>query len=140
MRMQLNGEGVKGRGAYRNSLDCMQKVMAKDGVMGVQRGLTTAFYREAIHNIPRLGLYEPILATLRPFCAAQDGADTFLMRLMAAGVCGAVGGFVVNPAEIVKARVQSGRYAYGGPINGTRVIIREEGAFVMPNSLCVKSS
>lgn len=59
---------------------------------------------------------------------ADDSLDPFYLRFGVGCICGAIGGFVSNPAEIVKARVQSGRHNYSGPINGTVSIIQKEGA------------
>ena len=128
VRMQLNGEGGAG-GAYASTLDCLRKVYRAEGVAGVQRGLTTAFYREAIQNVPRLGLNQPLLALFRGLLGTPAWEkDTLAARVLAGAVCGAAGGFVSNPAEIVKARIQSGRADYRGPVHGTLEIARTEGA------------
>lgn len=57
----------------------------------------------------------------------QHSPDPFYLRFLDGCTCGLVAGCVSNPAEIIKARVQSGRYNYSGPIDGTLSIIREEG-------------
>ncbi len=127
VRMQLNGEGGAG-GAYKNTFDCIRKVYAAEGVAGVQRGLTTAFYREAIQNVPRLGLNQPLLSLFRDLLGTPAWEkDTFAARMVSGAICGAAGGFVSNPAEIVKARIQSGRADYSGPVHGTLQIVRKEG-------------
>ena len=59
--------------------------------------------------------------------AGSGEPDAFHQRFAAAVACGATGGVFSNPAEIVKARIQSGRYAYGGPFSGLAAMVREEG-------------
>jgi len=77
----------------------------------VQRGLTTAFYREVIQNVPRLGLYQPLMDVGREAMSVPPHlSDPFYLRFLDGCTCGLVAGCVSNPAEIVKARVQSGRY------------------------------
>ena len=57
-----------------------------------------------------------------------DGtADPFVKRFSIAVFCGAFGGVFSNPLEIVKARVQSARYSYRGPLNGLATMARREG-------------
>ena len=96
---------------------------------GLQRGLTTAYFREFIQNVPRLGLYAPLVAGIRKLdgSAGNGKSDAFYQRFCAAGACGASGGVFSNPAEIVKARIQSGRYTYGGPFSGLYAIAQKEG-------------
>ena len=84
--MQLNGEGGAG-GAYKNTFDCIRKVYAAEGVAGVQRGLTTAFYREAIQNVPRLGLNQPLLSLFRDLLGTPAWEkDTFAARMVSGAI------------------------------------------------------
>ncbi len=128
VNMQINGEGGGAR-AYRNTGDCMVLLWRKDGVLGVQRGLKTAMCREFVQNVPRLGLYTPLMQAWRRAdgTLGDSTADPFSKRLCVAIFCGAFGGVFSNPLEIVKARVQSGRYSYRGPLNGLYTIATREG-------------
>ena len=107
----------------------MSHLWRTEGVAGLQRGLTTAYFREFIQNVPRLGLYAPLVAAFRRAdgTAGNGTPDAFHQRFVAAVACGATGGVFSNPAEIVKARIQSGRYTYGGPFSGLATIMRKEG-------------
>ena len=56
---------------------------------GLQRGLTTAFVRESMQNVPRLGLYAPLMGGLRSSTGIDEGVpDPFSYRLGVASVCG----------------------------------------------------
>lgn len=128
VNMQINGEGG-GQRAYRNTGDCIAQIWRQGRWPAVQRGLKTAMCREFVQNVPRLGLYAPLIQAWR----AADGtlsdgtADPFGKRFSVAVFCGAFGGVFSNPLEIVKARVQSGRYSYRGPLNGLGTIAKGEG-------------
>lgn len=61
VNMQLNGEGG-GAAAHRNTYACIRSIFRESGIAGIQRGLTTAYFREFIQNVPRLGLFEPLMA------------------------------------------------------------------------------
>jgi solute carrier family 25 protein 34/35 len=127
VQMQLNGEkGAKA--AYTGTVDCIKKVFRAEGLRGVQRGLTTAFVRESMQNIPRLGLYGPIMTQYKSLSGASENApDTFLNRLATGATTGVCGGLFSNPAEVIKARIQSGRYSYSNPFSAAREILRKEG-------------
>lgn len=128
VNMQINGEGGAAR-SYRNTGDCIAQIWRQGGLSAVQRGLKTAMCREFVQNVPRLGLYAPLMQTWR----AADGtlgdgtADPFTKRFSVAVFCGAFGGVFSNPLEIVKARIQSARYRYHGPLYGLRMIATHEG-------------
>ena len=118
VNMQLNGEGG-GVAAHRNTFACMRSIFVEHGMVGLQRGLTTAYFREFIQNVPRLGLFEPLMAVYRKADGTHGNGEvnSFGARLFAGASCGIIGGVFSNPGEIVKARVQSGRYTYGHPYN-----------------------
>ena len=147
LRAEINGEGGGSR-AYANTGDCIAKIWREGGVPAVQRGLKTAMCREFVQNVPRLGLCEcsrslcvlfqlkrsgctdaPLMHTWRSADGTLgDGtADPFAKRFSIAVFCGAFGGVFSNPLEIVKARVQSARYSYRGPLNGLATMARREG-------------
>ena len=125
---EINGEGGGSR-AYANTGDCIAKIWREGGVPAVQRGLKTAMCREFVQNVPRLGLYAPLMHAWRSADGTLgDGtADPFAKRFSIAVFCGAFGGVFSNPLEIVKARVQSARYSYRGPLNGLATMARREG-------------
>ena len=68
VNMQINGEGG-GQRAYRNTGDCIAQIWRQGRWPAVQRGLKTAMCREFVQNVPRLGLYAPLMQAWR----AADG-------------------------------------------------------------------
>ena len=76
--MQINGEGG-GALAHKNTFACIRHLWRTEGMAGLQRGLTTAYFREFIQNVPRLGLYAPLVATIRRLdgTAGNGKADAF---------------------------------------------------------------
>ena len=87
----------------------------KDGVAGLQRGLSLGITREICFNAVRIGLLQPMLGGVHSvFMAAglaDAGASPSAAERTAAGLaCGALGGCVINPVEVLKTRFQ----AFGG--------------------------
>ena len=98
----------------------MRKVFASDGLAGVQRGLTIAFYREFVQSSVRLGLSKPVSGYIRKgFNIAEGHPTPWYVWVLSGAFTGGLGGFVSNPAEVIKARAQSGRFDYSGPVDGS---------------------
>ncbi|KAJ1463226.1 mitochondrial carrier domain-containing protein [Pelagophyceae sp. CCMP2097] len=103
-RLQLDRE-LASFGAprqYKGWLDCVGKTYAQDGLPGLQRGLALGVTREFFFNATRIGLSGPMVAAI-----AASEAPTRTDRLAAGLACGALGGCVVNPLEVLKIRAQS---------------------------------
>lgn len=87
----------------------------KDGMRGLQRGLSVGITREIFFNGIRIGLYVPVLDQIHTLSQGHEcgkhrtssSATSRSERLTAGIICGALGGFFVNPIEIVKIRLQS---------------------------------
>ncbi|KAJ3304259.1 hypothetical protein HDV03_002996 [Kappamyces sp. JEL0829] len=112
---------------YQGPVDCIRKIVRKDGVRGLMRGLPTTLVRE----IPSYGAY---FAAYEVFCRMIPNADPNVPSvgiLLAGGFAGVVGWLSTYPVDVVKTRLQSiqedRQPKYHNLRNGFRIILREEG-------------
>jgi solute carrier family 25 protein 34/35 len=117
VRLQLDNERAAAGTprVYKGWLDCVGQNFKKDGVRGLQRGLSLGITREVCFNAVRIGLLEPVLegvhaAAVTIGWASQEASPGSSERLAAGLTCGALGGMCVNPIEVLKTRFQ----AFGG--------------------------
>lgn len=124
---------------YKGWIDCFVQNFQKDGVRGLQRGLSLGIAREVCFNAVRIGLLEPVTQTVHSVAAmaglADVGAPPGPSERLAAGLsCGALGGCCVNPIEVLKTRFQAfgGRtgfqHGYQGPLSALAELAHEEGS------------
>ncbi|CAG8526868.1 6463_t:CDS:2 [Diversispora eburnea] len=149
VRMQLQGE-VKiikdsaGRTirtvaekVYKNSFDCLYKTYKYEGIRGLEKGLNPSILKESSKNVFRLGLYDPILSIIHPTedSTSSSSAPAY-KRMIAGGLCGAMGAISANPFELVKTRLQSSaagaiavgnQYGYTSVFSALRHITSKEG-------------
>ncbi|RGB38223.1 mitochondrial carrier domain-containing protein [Rhizophagus diaphanus] len=120
VRMQLQGEvrimkdatgktvRVAAEKVYKSSFDCLWKTFKYEGIRGLEKGLVPSILKESSKNVFRLGLYDPILSVLHPKNDATSSSSApAWKRMLAGGICGALGAVSANPFELVKTRLQS---------------------------------
>ena len=113
-RLQLDSELVRhGANRYHGWFHCLSTTFRKEGLRGIQRGLTTAIAREAVFNGIRIGIYDTVYDM-----AAPHGANKLVCGLF----CGALAAIVCNPIDILKVRLQSqgGLTGYQHQYHGAR--------------------
>ncbi|PKK72297.1 mitochondrial carrier [Rhizophagus irregularis] len=120
VRMQLQGEvrimkdatgktvRVAAEKVYKSSFDCLWKTFKYEGIRGLEKGLVPSILKESSKNVFRLGLYDPILSVLHPKNDATSSSSApAWKRMLAGGICGALGAVSANPFELVKTRLQT---------------------------------
>jgi len=149
VRMQLQGEvrimrdatgktvRVAAEKVYKNSLDCLWKTFKYEGIRGLEKGLAPSILKESSKNVFRLGLYDPILSVLHPKNDSTSSSSApAWKRMLAGGICGALGAVSANPFELVKTRLQStaagaiavgNQYGYVSVPSALRQIMANEG-------------
>ena len=140
VRLQLDNEkAAQGTPRmYKGWVDCVMQNFRKDGIAGLQRGLSLGITREVCFNAIRIGLLEPMIEVVHT-CSVSFGlveatsAPTAPERLAAGLACGALGGCCVNPIEVLKTRFQAFggltgfQHSYQGPISALIDLVRTEG-------------
>jgi len=131
-RLQLQGELCKDR-LNTGVLNCIRKTYVVEGLLGLQRGLSTAVGREATLNFFRIGLFEPILKIIH----TDETSPPFIKRIFAGLVASLIGAVASNPFDLLKTRLQSQalgsnavvgyQHGYATLRDGFSRILRQEG-------------
>lgn len=141
-RMQLQGELTHltgGEKIYKNPIQALFKIYSKEGLAGIQKGLTCAYIYQIGLNGCRLGLYEPSRNILNSvFYPTQDphAVQSVPVNVAAGALSGIAGAIVGSPLFLIKTRMQSysvGSIAVGEQthyknfIDGFATILKTEG-------------
>ncbi|KAI8821304.1 mitochondrial carrier domain-containing protein [Fimicolochytrium jonesii] len=146
VRLQLQGEKLRqaktgataaasaqSQTVYKNSFDTIYKIYINEGIKGLQKGLTPAILREGSKNLFRIGMFDPILATIHD---NSKGKPPAWKRMVAGSMCGVMGAISCNPFELVKTRLQSAsksniavgtQHGYTGTWNALSSIYKADG-------------
>jgi solute carrier family 25 aspartate/glutamate transporter 12/13 len=91
---------------YRNSLDCFQKTLAREGFFGLYKGLLP----NLVGQVPEKAIRLWVVATVRNLVFDKTVEDLEKVQLKAEILAGTAAGacqvIITNPAEIVKVRLQ----------------------------------
>lgn len=102
-RMQANYKNV-GIGFENSSFSTFKKIVNKEGVRSLYKGLTATWVREGVYSSLRLGLYEPF----KQLFGATDRAHTPLYIMVLSGaMSGMIGSALSNPADLLKIRMMT---------------------------------
>jgi len=118
-------------GSVVDSKSPAQVVLQRFGFRGFYKGTAATLLRD----IPFSMIYFPLFALLNKLSANKDKdghemRSPFIYTMLAATVSGAVAAAAVNPADVIKTRLQSihqGTRKYNGIIDCFKKIYKEEG-------------
>ncbi|ODQ68148.1 mitochondrial carrier [Nadsonia fulvescens var. elongata DSM 6958] len=147
-RLQLDKSegGVK---QYKNSLDCLVKVIKAEGAKGLYKGLSASYLGSAESTIQWV-LYEQMKSFIRQKEIARQQAgvkasavDKFFewaAQSGAAGMAKLLASMITYPHEVVRTRLRQaplgdGKPKYTGLIQCFRLVIAEEGFWSMYGGL-----
>lgn len=135
---------------YRNSFDCIVKVVKDEGVKGLFRGLT-ASYLGAIEASMQWIMYEQLKQASHRLRGNDDGprhASQLVDNLFMAGFAKFFASVVTYPHEVLRTRMRQivrvedpttkaliTRSRYGGMGDVFRTVLREEGAMAFYGGL-----
>jgi len=115
-RMQLQGELSKNSNApklYKNPFQAFGLIYRKEGIKGLQQGLTCGYYYQLGLNGCRIGLYEPsryfLTKILKPssFKEGEKVPQNLWINVPAGFASGAAGAVLASPFFLIKTRMQS---------------------------------
>ena len=122
----IQTDSKKGSGLLRNTA----QIIRTQGGRAMFNGLSASILWQLTNSTTRFGIYEVAKNNL----AGDEGSPPFERLLVIAGVSGLCGGFVGNPPDIVKVRMQNDvklplkhRRNYKHVFHGLNVIMKEEG-------------
>ncbi|XP_055323517.1 mitochondrial dicarboxylate carrier-like [Sitodiplosis mosellana] len=101
------------------------KIVRERGIFALYNGLSASLLRQVTYSTTRFGLYE---------MGKQEYGNSFMGKVMLAGISGAAGGFVGTPGDMINVRMQNDvklapeqRRNYKNAIDGLLRVNREEG-------------
>ena len=105
-------------------------IIRSQGALALYNGISASILWQLTNSTTRFGIYEVCKQRL----IQNEGTPPFSKLVVIAGISGAFGGFVGNPPDIVKVRMQNdiklsmeSRRNYKNVFDGLVTIIREEG-------------
>eukprot|EP00960_Hanusia_phi_P076273 768537-Hanusia_phi.AAC.11 len=107
VRLQLQKSGEGSVRHYSGMVNCMLSIYREEGTAALFKGLGPALVRQVCYTGMSFVLYEPI----RDAITTKGGDAGFVNRLLAGGTAGAIGITVMNPAEVIKTKMQGSRSA-----------------------------
>lgn len=145
-RLQLDKATKK---EYKNSLDCIVKIIKNEGFFALYKGLSASYLGSAESTLQWI-LYEQMKSIIhqrserharegRIRTSFDDAADWFA-RSGAAGFAKLIASLITYPHEVVRTRLrqaptENGKAKYTGLIQCFRLIIKEEGFISMYGGL-----
>jgi solute carrier family 25 carnitine/acylcarnitine transporter 20/29 len=104
---------------YRGTVHCLRSLMAKEGVRGVYKGITSPLAGVAAINAIVFGVYGNTQRNL-------SNPDTLKSHFIAGGTAGLFQSFLCSPMELAKSRLQVSD-GTKGPVECLRAIYAHEG-------------
>eukprot|EP01121_Diplochlamys_sp_Union-15-3_P017751 TRINITY_DN6317_c0_g2_i1.p1 TRINITY_DN6317_c0_g2~~TRINITY_DN6317_c0_g2_i1.p1 ORF type:complete len:308 (+),score=35.94 TRINITY_DN6317_c0_g2_i1:41-964(+) len=135
-RLQLQGE-LSGKSVpkiYKGPFHAAYVIFKNEGILALQKGLTTAILYQVVMNGIRLGSH----SSFKQLTGAIDPYSTpffFFRNLLSGAASGALGAFVASPLFLIKVRMQTQsknvavgyQHQYSGVIGAFKEIIQKEG-------------
>lgn len=111
---------------YKGTLDCFRKIIAKESIRGLYRGMSSPMAGVAAVNAIVFGVYGNVQRN-------RSDPDSLYSHFMAGTAAGLAQSIICSPMELVKTRLQlqdnlpKGAFKYKGPMECMRHIWRIEG-------------
>jgi solute carrier family 25 uncoupling protein 8/9 len=104
IRMQAQGRLPPAERPYTSSLDCYQKILAKDGITGFWVGWGPNVARNAIINAAELASYDQFKQIALGSLGMSNGLHTHILCAFGAGFNAVVFG---SPVDVIKTRLMN---------------------------------
>lgn len=123
---------------YRDSWDCIRKIVKNGGPMALYQGLSAALLRQVFFASIRIGLFDFCIQKIE--ASRSDGKITLLDRVGVGIFSGGIAICVANPFDVLKVRFQNdvrsgGARRYTGVVDAGLQIMRTEGFLKFYQSL-----
>ncbi|XP_058840127.1 mitochondrial basic amino acids transporter [Topomyia yanbarensis] len=111
---------------YKGTLDCFRKIIAKETVRGLYRGMSSPMAGVAVVNAIVFGVYGNVQRR-------TSDPDSLYSHFLAGSAAGLAQSFICSPMELVKTRLQlqdnlpKGAFRFNGPIDCLRHIHKKGG-------------
>lgn len=98
-----------------------------EGIPRIFQGISASAFRQATYGGMRLSIYEPIRNKITGRQSSSSAHVPFYAQAAAGALSGAIASALMNPADLVKIRLQSGDPRYTGAVDTLKTTIRTEG-------------
>jgi len=130
VRMQVEHLTTKGNDMTRPSMiNTLINTVRNEGVMALYLGTSPAIWRQLLYGGLRIGLYEPIKKLLNGN-KKEEEKISFINKLLAGIISGAIGAGLCTPTDVIKIRMQARNYfktRYNSIFHALTTIWHEEG-------------
>jgi len=124
----LRMQNVANTGKYKNTLDCVLKIVREEGPLAFFKGLESTIWRHAAWNGGYFGVIHGVKASLPK---AETSGEKLTNNFIAGSIGGTFGTMLNTPFDVVKTRVQNQHSAtvpkYNWTWSALGIIVREEG-------------
>eukprot|EP01064_Diplonema_japonicum_P014298 TRINITY_DN2188_c1_g1_i1.p1 TRINITY_DN2188_c1_g1~~TRINITY_DN2188_c1_g1_i1.p1 ORF type:complete len:280 (+),score=48.90 TRINITY_DN2188_c1_g1_i1:60-899(+) len=111
VRLQLKQQG------FGRAVPTFMEIVKKEGWKALFRGCGAAVGRQGTYSGLCFGLYN----------GTGFKRDTYMQKLMVGGSMGAISVAMVNPLDVIKVRMQSGKFGYTNVLSGLKDLVKNEG-------------
>jgi len=117
---------------YKGMIGTMMTMTRQEGVRSLYNGLSAGLQRQMCFASVRIGLYDNVKGLYTDILTdgSANGAQIFLIRIMAGITTGGAAVLFAQPTDVVKVRMQAqsmGKKRYTGCIDAYRKIAKHEG-------------
>lgn len=126
--VKIRLQAKENAGLYKNTTDCVQKILQTEGPLAFFKGLEATLWRHALWN----GGFFGVIHKVREMLPQSDTPSGEMARNFIAGSLAGTFGTILNtPADVVKTRIQNvvpgttSRYTWAVP--SMAIIAKEEG-------------
>jgi len=126
--VKIRLQAKENAGKYKNTLDCVVKILRSEGPLAFFNGMESTLWRHALWNGGYFGVIPTVKAIIPP--AKTEGGKQ-VQNFIAGALAGTFGTILNTPADVVKSRIQNQPKdqprKYNWTIPSFGVIMREEG-------------
>lgn len=124
IKVHLQTQDVK-TPKYKGTFHCCQTIMAKEGINGLYRGITSPLGGVALVNAVVFGVYGNIQRNV-------ENPNSLKSHFLAGTMAGLAQSFICSPMELAKTRLQvqedfATKHKFKGPLQCLNHIFRTEG-------------
>lgn len=132
-RMQLQVNGATSSSNYTGVVDCLEKIVAKEGFNKLYKGISSPILMEAPKRATKFACNDEFQKIYKRVFGVQQMSQP--LSMLSGASAGCIEAFVVVPFELVKIRLQDVSSRYNTPLDVIKQIYRNEGILAIYSGL-----
>ncbi|CCK72235.1 mitochondrial 2-oxodicarboxylate carrier KNAG_0J01540 [Huiozyma naganishii CBS 8797] len=137
-RMQLQSSvrgGAGGGEVYSGLVDCLSKIIKREGARTLYRGISSPILMEAPKRATKFAFNEKFQKLYANVVGLAPGKTNQAISILAGASAGITEAFVIVPFELVKVRCQDAAAKVNGPMEVLKAIVKKDGVLGLYNGL-----